>query len=296
MLKKHQIEAIYSLMKGKDCICSLPTGYGKSLIYELLPFLFEDAFVVVIAPLNVIIEQQVQKLRSKAIAIGNELSENELSLLKSGNYKYLFSHPEQILGKRNVSSVFCSDLFRQKRVFIVIDEAHCVLDWGESFRSDFRKLYQLRSLFPSCTMLALSATVTQKGQQEIGRWLRMPSHESVCASPARNNIVLHVYKRPSPTSKGNSVETPYKFIFLPVLEQLKIKQDSFPITIIYCKTMQWIGFGYELAKQVLKREFYAGEEKPENARVVMFHSAMERSSGMVSSLFLGLQIYSSNRD
>lgn len=58
---------------------------------------------------------------------------------------------------------------------------------------------------------------------------------------------------------------------------------SFPISVIYCKSVQWIGYGYEMARQILEDSFYAGEETPENARVVMFHSSMEDSSGKVTT-------------
>ena len=111
-------------------------------------------------------------------------------------------------------------------MFIVI-EAHCVLDWGEHFRPDFKKLFQLRSIFPHCIMLALSATVTRVGQEQNAKTLHMEGYEVVCFCLARLNIFLHVEKRPSPTAKGNTAETPYRHIFfLPIFIQMKEQDDS----------------------------------------------------------------------
>ena len=175
-----------------------------------------------------------------------------------------------------------ADIYKNKPAFFVIDEAHCIMDWGEGFWADFKKLFQLRSTFPQSIMLALSATVTKTGQQQIAKALHMTKFEAVCACPARTNILLQVQKRPSPTAKGNSAETPYSFVLLPILKKLKEQGDIFPLTIVYCKTMQWIGYAYEMAFRVLREEFYGGDQRPENARVAMFYLSMERDTGKVS--------------
>ena len=89
-----------------DVISMLPTGYGKSLIYELLPIackeeLSVDAFVIVIEPLNVIIEQQKKKLGDTlCICLQENLTETDLNKIQSGCYKYIFSHPEQHIIKK----------------------------------------------------------------------------------------------------------------------------------------------------------------------------------------------------
>lgn len=284
-LKELQETTLVKLLNGIDCICSLPTGYGKSLIYEMLPFICQhDTVVIVVVPLNAIMDQQIQKLGKQAFSLSglDKVSGEERESLKRGNFKYLFCHPEQVLNNKNVNELFCSEVYQAKTVFIVIDEAHCILEWGVDFRPDFKKLFQLRALFPNCTMLALSATVTKSGQQDIAKALKMQRFDPICSCPAKDNIVLVVKKRPSPTAKGNTAETPYSYVFLPLFQQLNKEGEDFPITIVYCKTMQWIGFGFELAKQVLGNNFYVGDQKPENARVVMFHSSMERDSGKVT--------------
>ena len=160
----------------------------------------------------------------------------------------------------------------------MINEAHCILEWGDEFRSSYKKLGNMRSVFV-CSVLALSATVTCVGQKHIMKNLTLNDCKCICATPTRENIELVVLKRPSPSSKGNSASTPYEYIFKRVLDDLVDLGDQFPVTVIYCKAMQWIGYGYQLAREILGDKFYAGETSPETARVVMFHSSMEGSGG-----------------
>lgn len=174
-----------------------------------------------------------------------------------------------------------SDKSIQKlNTYLVIDEAHCILDWGDDFRPDYKRLCQLRAVF-SCRILALSATITRVGRNEIVKNLLLENYKTIMICPAKDNIELIVLRRPSATARGNSSTTPYDFIFEPILKELKQMGGSFPITVIYCKTVQWIGYGYEMARQILEDSFYAGEERTDNARVVMFHSSMEDSNGKV---------------
>lgn len=275
-LKPLQRRALDTILSKKDCICSLPTGYGKSLIYEILPFLDKNSLVIVIVPLNAIIDQQLKKLGEKAISVCHgDISKVKL---QSQELSYLFCHPEQVLNTPEIIKFFSTSHFQERNKYLVIDEAHCIIEWGEEFRKDFRKLYQLRSLFV-CTVIALSATITKSGQSEIAKSLMMTDYHVVCSSPAKDNITLMVKERPNASGKGNTSCTPYDFIFIPIIQKLKNELGNFCITIVYCKTMNWIGYGYELAKRLLGEDFYAGEPLIENARVVMFHSSMEGPEG-----------------
>jgi len=270
-LKPLQHKAVQSVLAGRDVLCCLPTGYGKSLVYELLPFLFENCFVVIIEPLSIIIKQQEEKLGKSAVC------------LNKGNYQkdginFLFSHPEDIIDNKEFVDVVCSETFQKKKLFLVVDESHCIIDWGEDFRPKFKHLGQLRAVM-DCQVVALSATVTKPGQQVIRDNLLMTNCDTISTSPAKENISFIILKRPSAHARGNTANTPYDYIFHPVLEELKMKLDTFPITIIYCKSMQWIGYGYELARRYLEDSFYKHVNSPDSARVVMFHSSMEKESG-----------------
>ena len=274
-LKPLQFKAVQTLLSKKDCICALPTGYGKSLIYEILPFIVPKCIVIVIVPLNAIIEQQILKLYGQSFSMSMSIDTVDLSITK-----YFFFHPETVLNSLEVNKLFRSVKFQDYNKFLVIDEAHCVIEWGGEFRKDFKRIYQLKSLV-SCPILALSATITKAGQTEIAKCLHLTNYEVVSASPAKDNIKMVVMNRPSPNSKGNTSFTPYDYIFVPVLQQLKSEIDNFEITIVYCKTINWIGYGYELAKQILGDEFYSGKPSEKTARVMMYHSSMEGSDGKV---------------
>ena len=100
-LKYLQRSAIEVLQCGKDCICSIPTGYGKSLIYEILPYINPDNIVFVIVPLNAnFIEQQVDKLGTKALSFCGNVSDEDAAKLKTLDFSYLFCHPEQALSNK----------------------------------------------------------------------------------------------------------------------------------------------------------------------------------------------------
>ena len=284
-LKELQLEALNILSADKNCICALPTGYGKSLIYELLPFINSGCLVIVIVPLNVIMEQQVRKLGNLACSLAP--GQYDKVKLKTGDLSYLFCHPEQILHDATLHELFSSETYSARKIYLVVDEAHCILEWGEDFRKDYQQLFELRSIF-KCTVLALSATITHESMQKIAKSLHVPTYEIVSACPAKDNIVLMVKRRPSPTAKGNTAVTPYDYIFKPIIDQLHEELDSFKTTIIYCKSMQWLGHGYEMARRLLGESFFKGESKPENARVVMYHSSMEKESGKVYTCILVL--------
>lgn len=75
-----------------------------------------------------------------------------------------------------------------------------------------------------------------------------------------------------------------------MLHELSLKGEEFPVTVIYCKSIQWIGYGYEMAREVLGNSFYVGDNKLENARVVMFHSSIEDNNANASfSFFISLK-------
>lgn len=227
-------------------------------------------------------EQQIQKLGGLATSLSPS-NEETIKRIKSGSVKYVFSHPEALLGNRELNETLKSVRLGGRNIYLIIDEAHCIIEWGDEFRPDFKNLATLRALF-KCQVLALSATITSSGQKYIKENLLMTMCEVVCASPAKENITLIVVRRPSPNARGNTATSPYDFIFEPILNELNKTLQSFPITIIYCKSLQWIGYGYERAREILGENFYAGSQAPENVRVVMFHSSMEKSPGKVSLL------------
>lgn len=199
-LKQLQLETLSHFGNlSSDVICMLPTGYGKNLIYELLPVLIgkkfnKSAYVIVIEPLNVIINQQLTKLGSDVMAVKNNMSKEELQALKSSTY--IYSHPENIINNKEVFKILMSDVIQKKVCVIMVDEAHCVIDWGDEYRPIFREIKHLRSVIPSAKILALSATLSTHGQKEIFKHLLLKNVKVVSSKPIRNNISLIVVSRP----------------------------------------------------------------------------------------------------
>lgn len=104
-----QVKAL-SVMINHDTICMLPTGYGKSLLYELFPIISETIFgkpccVFVFEPLNVIIQQQLSKLGLYATCLKEKNDAAVLDKLKTGDYTYIYTHPEHMIGKKPYMTV-----------------------------------------------------------------------------------------------------------------------------------------------------------------------------------------------
>ena len=156
ILKPKQVLCLEAAYRGKDLLAVLPTGYGKSLIFHLLSSLFGEKnrrsevlrkpVIVVISPLNSLINDQLQKInrvRQRAVVLNvkhdsHETDEQEqildltsvdVSRLKKGDYEYIFTHPETCLSSKQGVSLFQSNVYKDSVAAVVVDEAHCILEW-----------------------------------------------------------------------------------------------------------------------------------------------------------------------
>lgn len=253
----------------------MPTGYGKSLIFEILPFvdfsLYDrQCLVVLVCPLNVIIEQEIAKLGSKSIRASDLVNDDESdNLTKLKSILYVVGHPEDITKPSILEKM--STLHR--RTYIVVDEAHLVPQWGEEFRPMFKNICNVRSIDSNLiSVLALTATASVKLQKTIASQLTMRKPVFLRSLPILNgNIKIIIRERPPSTGGNNKVEFAYDYIYKPVFLDLLMNADSFPLTIIYSK-LKWCAYSYDLAKRILKDDMYLGTPCPENSRVVQYHS------------------------
>ncbi|XP_048739830.2 uncharacterized protein LOC125654094 [Ostrea edulis] len=203
---------------------------------------------------------------------------NMCKTIKDGHFSYIFiySHPENILGKPSVNNFFQCKCFEENRVVIVIDEAHCILEWGDEFRPEYSKLVELRAVLPQATILCLSATLSIKGQAGIKRCLSLKDCRIHNGIPVKPNISISVLRRPA---SSTAVTLSYRHILDVLLNELKVKLNATPLTIVYFNSsLNHIGFAYGHASQVLGNFLYDGEKTPENARVVMYHASVEYGS------------------
>ena len=134
---------------------------------------------------------------------------------------------------------------------IIVDEAHCVVQWSEDFRRAYRAIDELKIIFPNAAILAVTATATTDMQQEIMRLLNFSANRVVVVGQSnRDNIKYVVKQRPPNSGKGHSVEDSYTSVFAPFLTELKEKKEIFPKTVVYTM-LKWCGFGNELAVRIL---------------------------------------------
>ncbi len=139
-----QEESIKELFKGQYIFVNLPTGYGKSLIFQCLPFVADvlgskprcTSVSVVISPLRSLMNDQVQYLNNlciPAIAITNEEDPEIIQQVLNGTYIIVFGSPECLLSTITWRGVFECESFREKLVGVAIDEAHCITQWYVSY-------------------------------------------------------------------------------------------------------------------------------------------------------------------
>lgn len=169
-----------------------------------------------------------------------------------------------------------SDVIQNKVCVIVVDEAHCVIDWGDDYRPMFKEIKRLRSVIPCAKILALSATLSTHGHVAV-----------VSSKPTKNNISLIMVPRP-PLTTLVSTKDIFGYVFVPLLCELKSKGQEFPLTLVYCSgNIDWVGYGFEIASKILDKDMFVGSQSPKIQWVAMCHSCIEKGDKVEqSSLFM----------
>ncbi|HET6794883.1 MAG TPA: RecQ family ATP-dependent DNA helicase [Acidimicrobiales bacterium] len=189
-----QEEAVAALLGGHDVLAVMPTGGGKSAVYQLAGALVKGT-VVVISPLLALQRDQVAALDGSGLGaarvLNSDLSASQqdevLAGVADGSVKFLFAGPEQL---QRVSAA--EALFRSPPALVAVDEAHCVCSWGHDFRPDYRRLAPVIEMWDHPRVVALTATASPPVREEIVDALGLRRPVVVVAGFDRPNIGLAV--------------------------------------------------------------------------------------------------------
>lgn len=184
-----QEDIIHSVLSGKDTLALLPTGGGKSVCFQV-PGIALDGLCLVISPLIALMKDQVANLQKKGIkaaaifsGLGYRETETLLDNCTYGNYKFLYISPERL-----ATDDFRLRLKNMKISLLVVDEAHCISQWGYDFRPPYLKIAEVREQLPKVPVIALTATATPSVVEDIQTKLLFAQSNVYRKSFIRHNL------------------------------------------------------------------------------------------------------------
>ena len=195
-LRPDQETVINSAVQGNHTVALLPTGGGKSISFQI-PSLLKEGISIVISPLIALMNDQVSSLKKRGIKaemISSGMSPKQIETVldncQYGKVKFLYLSPERIN-----SIMVKSRIALMKVNYLVVDEAHCISQWGHDFRPAYHNLLSLREMHPEASIIALTATATKKVIEDIVTQLEIKeNHELIRSSFRRPNIIYRVFR------------------------------------------------------------------------------------------------------
>lgn len=187
--RRGQKEVIEHIISGKDCLCVMPTGGGKSLCYQL-PSLVRPGMTIVVSPLIALMKDQVDGLERRGISatlINSSLSHQEqserLDQVASGKFSMVYVAPERLRNPRFLDAIRATPV-----QLLAIDEAHCISEWGHDFRPDYHRLGRFREALGNVQTIALTATATPRVRTDILDSLQLQTARTFITGFARDNL------------------------------------------------------------------------------------------------------------
>jgi ATP-dependent DNA helicase RecQ len=223
--QKGQWEPIRAALSGEDALVVMPTGSGKSLIYQL-PALMLPGLTVVVSPLIALMKDQQDKLAAQgvdALAMHSHLSDAQArevaEQVEDGGGEILYLTPERFKDRE-----FFERLLGRKVSLFVVDEAHCVSQWGHDFRPDYLTLGSVVDRLGRPPILALTATATEEVRADIARQLGMQDPRITITGFARPNLRFEVRRTVNPAEKDGAL--------------LSLLRDSPGVGVVYVATVR----------------------------------------------------------
>lgn len=276
-----QEQVIRSVLTGRNTICVMPTGGGKSICYQI-PALVLSGTTIVISPLISLMKDQVDALIQVGIPatfINSSLSFSEanrrINQAKEGKYKLLYIAPERL-----ESFDFIEDLRKLEIPLVAVDEAHCISQWGHDFRPSYRHIQQMVNSLPQKpAVLALTATATPRVREDICYSLQIDQANSIITGFERENLSFSVIKG----------QDRLKYL----LSYLKKNQQE--AGIIYAATRKNVDQLYEKLRkeQINVARYHAGMGDADRARE-QERFLEDKASVMVATSAFGMGIDKSN--
>ncbi len=202
-LRPSQEEAISALLAGQDCLVVMPTGSGKSAIYQIASLMM-DGVTVVISPLIALQKDQIDSINesgaAEAVAINSSQRAKDAKAaaakVAGGESKFLFLAPEQLCRNETIG------LLNQINVtMLVVDEAHCISEWGHDFRPSYLNICPTIERLGHPVVLAMTATASPEVRAEIEKRLEMKKPKLLVRGFDRPNISLRVDQFENPDHK-----------------------------------------------------------------------------------------------
>ncbi|MFC6181943.1 RecQ family ATP-dependent DNA helicase [Lactiplantibacillus daowaiensis] len=221
-----QYEVIAALLTHQDVLAVLPTGTGKSLIYQFVGTVM-PGLVVVVSPLISLMQDQVARLNyqgEKAVAALTsqvDFGTRQATLNHLAQVKFLFVSPEMLK-----QTAVLTALQTVKIALFVVDEAHCISTWGPDFRPDYLGLGQLKQQLGQPLTLMLTATATAQVRQDIVTQLQVPTAKQVVYSVNRPNIYLAVEQVSNEAAKRERLQQLVTTVATPAIVYFSSKKQT----------------------------------------------------------------------
>ncbi len=273
--REPQEQVIESVLQGRDTMALMPTGGGKSLCFQI-PSLMQEGICLVVTPLIALMQDQVRQLSAKgikAIAVHTGMSARDIDIKLDncvyGNIKFLYVSPERLQ-----TDLFKARLQNMRVNLLVVDEAHCISEWGYDFRPAYLNIAAIRTLIPQVPVLALTATATPEVKTDIVDKLQLKSAQIFQISFARENLSYNVE---TTEDKFNTVK--------------RLLQKHNGSTLIYVNTRKKARtIALDLQREAFSTSFYHGGLDSKDRTTIQDHWLEDRSQIMVATNAFGMGI------